>query len=99
MSRFAAWIKKWWWMLLLGLAVTGTLLWLIFRKGKPSQQTESFSTKARRKVVEAETDAKIAKLKTEAESGVKRERLRQIEKIKDDEDRRTKLAAYLDDLL
>jgi len=95
-----AWLKKWWWTLLLGVAALGALLWLIFRKKKPeSQQAESFSTKARRKVVEAETDAKIAKLKTEAETEVKREALRQIEKIKDDEDRRTKLAAYLDDLL
>ena len=100
MARVKAWLKRWWWILLLGAVVLGAGLWLVFRKRKSTPQEHiSFSTKARAKIVEAETETKIAKLKSETETAVKLEKLNQIEAIEDDEDRRDKLADYLDDLL
>ncbi len=100
MGRFTAWMKKWWWTLLLALAGLSAMLFFVFRK--PKQNTapaESFSTKARSKIVDAETEAKIERLKAESDSGAKKAKLDEIKKIDDGTKRRVELAKYLDGLL
>lgn len=95
-----AWLKKWWWTLVLGLAIMGTGLFFIFRrkKGEPPGES-SFISHARNKIREAETDALIAKAKAKAKSEIDHEKLDVIDEIKDDDLRRRKLAEHLDGLL
>lgn len=100
MKRLSAWLRKWWWTLVLGLAgVLGVLIYAFARTRKNKPQAESFSTKARAKIVEAETDAKIERLKADAESEAQKARLEEITKIDDGVMRRVRLAEYLDENL
>ena len=70
---------------------------MIFRKRKPNAvPAESFSTKARGKIVEAETDAKIERLKADAETEIQTAKLEEIAKIDDGVTRRVRLAEYMD---
>jgi hypothetical protein len=95
-----AWLKKWWWVLLLILAAVGGLvLFLIFRKEKQGGVVDSFSARARREIVEAETTLEIEKLKAKANTEAQENRLKEIEGIKDGVERRVRLAKMLDDML
>lgn len=96
----ANWLKKWWWVLLLGVGLAATALYLLFRKPKQGPVTESsFVSKAREKIKEAETDARLARAKSDARSEEEKRRLKSIEEIKDGRERREKLARYLDEEL
>lgn len=100
MGRFKAWLKKYWWLLLLGLVTAGVTLWLIFRPRKNNTvPAATFSTKAREKIVEAQTEAKIEKLKIKAKADEKRRELEVIEKVEDGVERRKMLADFLDENL
>ena len=101
MGKLKAWLKKWWWMLLLGLAAIGCALFFLFRKKKTVDvaPTESFSSKARKKIVEAETDAIIARVKAEVESEKRLEELNKITEMDGGVERRKRLADFLDDNL
>ena len=60
---------------------------------------DSFSARARREIVEAETTLEISKLKARADTEAKEKRLKDIESIKDGAERRVRLARFLDDTL
>lgn len=96
-----AWIKKWWWTILIaGAAVLSVVLWLIFRgKKKPVENNVSFSTKAKEEISKAEVDALISKEKAKSKSETDMGKLKEIEKIEDGVKRRVELANYLDGLL
>jgi LPXTG-motif cell wall-anchored protein len=95
-----AWFKRWWWTLVLGLAVVGVGLFFVFRRKKDKPPGESsFVSHARNKIREAETDALIAKARVKAKSEIDHEKLNVIDEIKDDDLRRRKLAEHLDGLL
>ena len=72
---------------------------VLFRKKKQPPPMQSFSNKAREKIVEAETDAKIAHLKADAEKKAEQAKLDEIGKIEDGRERRRRLADYLDENL
>jgi hypothetical protein len=93
------WLKKWWWTLLLGLALIGGALFFIFRGRKGPSTTRSFSQRAREKILETETDAAIARERARAKSEAQKARLAEIEKVKDAPERRKRLADYLDEIL
>ncbi len=94
-----AWLKKWWWMILLGLGLAVGALLFIFRKKEKRTVESSFTSRAREKIVEAETDASIQRAKAEAKSEAARKRLDEIDKIEDGEERRRELASYLNKIL
>lgn len=60
---------------------------------------DSFSARARREIVEAETTLEISKLKARVDTEAKEKRLKDIESIEDGVERRVKLARFLDELL
>lgn len=97
-----AWLKKWWWVLLLALStvVAGIIaVWALFRKEKQPPPLQTFSAQAREKIVEAETDLKISRLKADADKKEQEAKLEAIEKIDDGAERRRRLADYLNDNL
>jgi len=100
MALFKAWLKKWWWTLLLALAtIGGFILYLVLRKRPESAPSETYSNLARQKIMEAETDAAIARAKVDAKGDEARARLDEIGKVEDDFTRRKRLADYLDEVL
>lgn len=101
MARVWAWLKKWWWTLLLGaVAVAGVVIAIVLSSRKPTPAAvETFSSKAREKIVEAETDAQIAKLKAQVETKEQEAKLTEIAKIEDGGERRRRLADFLDEVL
>lgn len=95
-----AWLSKWWWTVVLAIAgVLAALAWLIFQKPAPTMVKPTFSSKARAKIVEAETDLALQKYKARARSEAERTVLEKIEVVKDADERRGQLASYLEDLL
>lgn len=97
MGRFKAWLKKYWWLVLLGLLTAGVTLWLIFRPRKGNTvPAVTFSNKVREKIIDAQTEAKIEKLKIKAKVDEKRRELEVIKKVDDGLERRKILADFLD---
>lgn len=100
MARFKAWLKKWWWVLVLVMvSVGGLVLYLLLRKRPKPAPSETFSNKARKEILKAETEAVIEREKVKAKSGAERARLEEIGKTEDDFARRKRLADYLDENL
>ena len=97
MGQTKSWLKKYWWILILGIISLGVVIWLIVRprKGDPLPLV-SFSNKAREQIVEAQTDAAIEKLKIEAMAEEKRRALDLIAKMQGGIERRKALADFLD---
>jgi hypothetical protein len=100
-KKIAAWFRKWWWALVLGvLVLAGAFAALVFFYKKRQQGAiPSFINKAREKIVVAETDLLIEKERSKAESEYQKKKLKEIEEVKDDVERRSKLADYLDSIL
>lgn len=95
-----AWLKKWWWAILLGCAIVlSGLMWLIFRRRKVFGNSISFSAKARAEIATAEVDAIVAKEKAKTKSSHAMYKLREIEGMSDSVKRRVALASYLDGML
>lgn len=108
MKKVWAWIRKWWWVVLGGLAAI--VAWLFARKGdgKPQgglsgsgngRSGQSISQSNREfieeRVERAEQDAKIEKLKRDKEVDKQRDKLEEIEKEPDTRKRREKLSEFL----
>jgi len=82
----------------LGLGVVAAAIITIavlFRKQQSPPPMQTFSSKARQKIVEAETDMQIGHLKAEATKKEQQAKLGEIEKIVDGQERRRRLAEYM----
>ncbi len=100
MSLLWAWIKKYWWIVVLAIVAFAVTVWLIFRPKKNGEvPAVSFSTKAREEISKAETEATIEKLKITAKADEKRKELETIKNIKDDITRLKMLADFIDENL
>lgn len=91
-----AWLKKWWWTIVLGVAVVGLFLWLIFRKDKKTAAHSNLVQKAKSKIVEAETDALIEKTKAKVHQEEELKKLEEISRMEGGVERRKELADFLD---
>jgi ABC-type bacteriocin/lantibiotic exporter with double-glycine peptidase domain len=97
----AAWLRKWWWTVVLAIgAIAAAIItiFVFFRRDKPVPM-QNFGAKAREQIVAAETDMKIAQLKADAVKKEQETQLNEISKIEDGKERRRRLADYLDENL
>lgn len=91
-------LKKWWWLLVAGVAVVvGFIVRGMFKGGK-KPEGPTFADMAKDEAAKLETDIEIKKAKAKAETDAQLEKLEKIEQIGDEERRRQKLAEFLADL-
>ena len=88
-------IKKWWWVIVAGIAVVvGFVLRGLFKGGK-KPEGPTFADMAKDEAAKLETDIEIKKAKAKAKTDAQLEKLEKIEQMADDKQRRKKLAEFL----
>jgi hypothetical protein len=112
MKKIRAWLKTWWWVLLLiglgCLVALGVIFGFFF--GKPSKRGESampikydgwlprVADKTREKVEEAETKALESRVEATVKAEEQVKQLEEIKKVPEGRERRRRLAAMLKNL-
>lgn len=89
-------LKKWWWVLLLGVAIVGmAIAEFLFGANDPGAAAKILE-QTKENVRDADTDAIIAKALNSTEFAEKRGALGEVKKIPDGQQRRQRLAEVLD---
>lgn len=93
------WLKKWWWTIVAGVALVAGFIFGGFLKGKKKDDDQpSFADMAKEEAAVIEEQINAEKAKAKAETEAQMAELTEIERMKNDEERRKKLAEFLEGL-
>lgn len=95
MKRVWIFLKKWWWVFILGIAVVLFFALRINTQDDDGEELDNFVNKVRKNIDKVNDEADIEKAKIKAKADADREELERIKAMDDEKERRKRLAELL----